>query len=288
MTVDLQSLRNLHLTQRQVFDERDTMLYALSVGVGADPLDERQLRFVYEEHLQALPTMAITLAYPRIQAAYEAAGVNFNRVLHGEQAFSLARTLPVAGAVVSETRVLKIVDKGRDRGLVIYYGTDIADESTGERICSLVSSNYCRDDGGIGVDDSDVPAPIQRYEIPSHAADMECDLPTLAQTALFYRLNRDWNPLHALPEKARQAGFSIPPLHGRCTFAIAGHAVLNSYCDYDARRVTSMSARFAASVYPGETIRTEMWRNTEGVLFRSRVVERNLIVLDNGFARLAG
>src|SRR5436190_20326565 len=43
---------------------RDTMLYALGVGLGADPMDEQQLRFVYEKNLAALPTMAVILAAP--------------------------------------------------------------------------------------------------------------------------------------------------------------------------------------------------------------------------------
>jgi hypothetical protein len=48
----------------QVLTKRDTMLYALGTGLGCDPLDENQLRFVYEKDLLALPTMAIVLATP--------------------------------------------------------------------------------------------------------------------------------------------------------------------------------------------------------------------------------
>ena len=43
---------------------RDTILYALSVGVGSDPPDADQLRLVYEKGLEALPTMAAVLAHP--------------------------------------------------------------------------------------------------------------------------------------------------------------------------------------------------------------------------------
>ena len=45
----------------QTFTQRDTMLYALGVGLGADPMDEQQLQYVYEKNLKALPTMAIIL-----------------------------------------------------------------------------------------------------------------------------------------------------------------------------------------------------------------------------------
>ena len=45
----------------QRLSKRDTILYALGVGLGSDPGDANQLRFVYEQNLQALPTMAIIL-----------------------------------------------------------------------------------------------------------------------------------------------------------------------------------------------------------------------------------
>lgn len=43
---------------RQKLARKDTILYALGLGLGADPMDERQLRFVYEKDLLALPTIA--------------------------------------------------------------------------------------------------------------------------------------------------------------------------------------------------------------------------------------
>ncbi len=109
-------------------------------------------------------------------------------------------------------------------------------------------------------------------------------LPTLPQAALIYRLSGDYNPLHADPAVARQGGFDRPILHGMCTFGVAGHALLRSCCDYDVTRFRRIKARFSAPVYPGETIRTDIWRLTQGVAFQCRVVERDLVVIDNGFA----
>jgi acyl dehydratase len=114
-----------------------------------------------------------------------------------------------------------------------------------------------------------------------------CDLPTVPQAALVYRLSGDPNPLHADPAVARAAGFNAPILHGLCTLGIAGHAVLRTCCDYDPARFGSLQLRFSAPVYPGETIRTEMWRDGEVVSFRSLALERNVTVLNNGRVELA-
>src|SRR5258708_36944725 len=64
MPLDYAKLKNrVFPTLTQRYTARDTILYALGVGVGLeDPLDPDELRFVYEEGLRALPTMAVGLA----------------------------------------------------------------------------------------------------------------------------------------------------------------------------------------------------------------------------------
>jgi acyl dehydratase len=124
------------------------------------------------------------------------------------------------------------------------------------------------------------------HRIPDTAPQHACDLPTLPQAALIYRLSGDYNPLHADPAYAQRAGFSMPILHGRCTFSIAGHAILKTLCGYDPARFVSMEGRFSAPVYPGETIRTEMWRDGNLISFRASVPARGVTVLDNGKAEI--
>ena len=85
---------------------------------------------------------------------------------------------------------------------------------------------------------------------------------------------------------ARAAGFERPILHGLCTFAVAGHALLRTLCDYDPARLTELQARFSAPVYPGETLRTEIWREAGAVAFRTLAMERNLVVLSHGRAQI--
>jgi acyl dehydratase len=87
---------------------------------------------------------------------------------------------------------------------------------------------------------------------------------------------------------ARAAGYPRPILHGLCTYGVAGHAILKTFCDYEPERLQALSVRFSAPVFPGETIRTEMWKRGSTVLFRSRAIERDVVVLNNGVARVDG
>lgn len=78
---------------------------------------------------------------------------------------------------------------------------------------------------------------------------------------------------------AEKAGFERPILHGLCTFGFAAHALLAVMCEYDATLFGAMDARFTAFVYPGETLRTEIWNDGS---FRTRVLERDKIAIGNG------
>ena len=65
MAIDYQRLLDWPVPEvRQTYSVRDSQLYALAVGLGADPVDTRQLPFVYEQNPQALPMQAVVLGYP--------------------------------------------------------------------------------------------------------------------------------------------------------------------------------------------------------------------------------
>lgn len=268
----------------QSYEARDTILYALGVGFGADPLDPGQLRYVYEEGLAALPSMAVVLGYPGLWMRDPGTGIDWVKVLHGEQAFEIHHPLPAKGAVVGRTKVTGIVDKGAGKGALVYTERAIHDKASGRKLASLASTTFCRGDGGFGGPDGPVLPP---HTMPEGKPDEVCDLPTIAQAALIYRLSGDPNPIHVDPRIARAAGFDRPILHGLCTLGVASHAILKLCCGYEAGRLKSLRLRFSAPVYPGETIRTEIWRDGNTVSFRSRVVERDTIVLNNGHAELS-
>jgi acyl dehydratase len=108
---------------------------------------------------------------------------------------------------------------------------------------------------------------------------------TRPEAALVYRLSGDYNPVHADPAVAQRAGFERPILHGLCTFGVTGHALLSALCDDDPTRLAQIGARFSSPVYPGETLRVEIWGSGEDVRFRTRALERDIVVLSHGTAK---
>ena len=285
MAIDHQKLLNHAIPPvEQTLTKRDTILYALGVGLGADPVDQNQLQYVYEEHLKALPTMAIILGYPGPWHAAAETGITRSHVVHGEQGFVIHKPLPVEGAITGKTRVTAVLDKGKDKGALLLTACEVRDRANNDLICTLTSTTFCRADGGFGGPSGPVKAP---HPIPESPAQQVCDLPTLPQAALIYRLSGDYNPLHADPEYAKKAGFKMPILHGRATFSVVGHALLKTVCGYDPAKLKSMEGRFSSPVYPGETIRTEMWIDGKIVTFRATVPARNVTVLNNGRAEIA-
>ncbi len=266
------------------YTRKETLLYALGVGLGADPMDTGQLRFVYEKDLRALPTMAAVLASPGFWAREPDTGIDWVRVLHGEQEMDFHKPLPAEGTVRAQTRITGIVDKGASKGALIYSQREGVDADSGERLFTVRHTTFARGDGGFG----GPAAPVrQSHPVPDTAPQACCDLPTLPQAALIYRLSGDCNPLHADPDVAAQAGFRQPILHGLCTLGVAGHALLKTCCDYDPERLKSIRVRFTAPVYPGETLRTEIWRDGALISFRARALERDVVVLSNGRAEVA-
>lgn len=284
MPIDYEKMMKLDIPQvEQTLTQRDTMLYALGVGLGADPMDENQLQFVYEKNLKALPTMAIILGYPGAWHATLNTGVTRTHVVHGEQGFVIHKPLPVEGTITGKTKLTAVLDKGADKGALLVTENEVREKATGELICTLTSTTFCRKDGGFG-GPSGPQKPLQ--EIPVRAPDQICDLPTLPQAALIYRLSGDYNPLHAEPAFAAKAGFKQPILHGRATFSVVGHALLKTLCQYDPAKFRSMEGRFSSPVYPGETIRTEMWIDGKVITFRATVPTRGVTVLNNGRAEI--
>jgi acyl dehydratase len=267
---------------------RETMRYALAIGAGRDPIDERALRYVYERELVALPMMAVTLGYPGSWMNHPDSGIDYQKVVHGENRLTIHRTLPTAGSVVGRTRITRIVDKGAGRGVVVTAERTIADRASGELYATIEHITVCRAEGGYSAlgQPSDAPAePLPR--VPERAPDAIDDLPTSPDMALVYRLLADPNPLHADPEVARAAGFPRPLLHGLASYGAAGLAIVRRWADDEPARLTTLHARFVAPMYPGETLCVESWRDDDAVRFRARAAERSTLVIDNGFAGLA-
>lgn len=284
MAFDHVALRNMPPREsRQVYTARDTVLYALGLGIGARAIESSALLpFVYEEGLLALPTMGAVLALPGMFLRSPEIGANWRKLLHGEQSLEIHRPIQPAASVRSVLQVLGVYDRGPDKGALVHTERDIYDEDGDVLIATLRQSSVLRGDGGFG---GPPPPTTPRVLEPSGEPDFAVDHRTRPEQALLYRLSGDYNPLHADPQTASIAGFERPILHGLCTFGIAGFAALECLCGFDPSRLRKLSARFSSPTYPGETIRTEFWRDGEGAArFRALAVERRAVVLTLGRA----
>ena len=256
--------------------DRETMLYALGVGMGADPMDENELPFVYERNLKAMPTLASVVAWG---AGPGTMNINFLMVVDGERRITFHKPMPAAANITADSRVVGVYDKGKDKGAVIVNETVLKDAGTGEPIATLVSSIFARGDGGFGGPSEGQPEP---HAVPTRAPDLSVDITTRPDQALLYRLSGDRNPLHSDPEFARMAGFPRPILHGMCTYGISCRAVLQTYGEFDPARFKYHAARFSSPVFPGETVTVDMWKDGEVISFEARVKERGVTVTKNG------
>jgi acyl dehydratase len=271
----------------QTYTERDSIVYALGLGAACgDPAADGNLRHVYEGAaggLMALPTMAVVLATGPFWMQDPATGIDWRRILHGEQTLRLHRPLPAAATVVGEQRIDALIDKGAGKGALMLLSRRLYDAVSGELLATVGSTAFLRGDGGFGGSAEGAPVP---HPLPTdRAPDAMMDLATRPEQAALYRLSGDLNPLHIDPEVAAAAGFARPILHGLCSYGIAARAVLALLCGNDAARLTRFDLRFASPAYPGETIRTEVWRQGPGrAAFRARVVERDQLILNHGLA----
>lgn len=282
MPLNAAALRDWVFEDRhQTYTDRDTMLYALSVGFGADPVDERELPFVYERDLRAVPSMAATLCHLGPWIGDPRTGATRAKVVHGEQRMAFHASLPPAGRLVARSRVAGVEDKGADKGALVHTERVISDAATQQQLVTIVQTSFCRADGGF---DGSFGPSFEPHALPARAPDRTDVVATRPDAALLYRLNVDRNPLHADPEVARRAGFQRPILHGLCTYGIAARVLLAQWLDYDPARLASLDVRFSSAVLPGETLRIESWRDGDMLSFQAFVAERGKKVLDNGRA----
>lgn len=284
--MDIEKIRTMAIEPIiQPYDKRDTILFALGLGYGADPLDEGELPFVYEKDLRCLPSYANILCHPGFWAQDPQFGIDWVKILHAEQDLIMHKPLPATGAIRGEYRVAGLEDKGEGRGALLHQEKLLYDTANGDHLATVRSTLFLRGNGGEGeFGERMVPA----EPVPDRTPDKVVEIATLPRQALIYRLSGDWNPLHADPAIARKAGFDRPILHGLCTNGLANRAILGSYCANDVARFKSMFVRFSKPVMPGETIRFEFFEEAGGTLrFRAIAVERDAVVLDRCSAAIA-
>ncbi len=256
--------------------EKDVILYALGVG-------ETSLSFTYESGIQVLPTFAVIPAFPAMFAMGNAMQVNPMMVLHGEQRIELAGPIPSRAKIVSQPTVVAVYDK--IKGATVVVEVESRDEK-GSLLFKNTFTTFVRGEGGFG---GERGPSGPRNVPPERAPDAVVEMPTLEWQALLYRLSGDMNPLHADPQMAAIGGFPKPILHGLCTFGHVGRAVLHTFCGSEPSRLKDFEVRFSGVVYPGETIVSEMWKESPTrIVVQAKTKERGEVVLSSAAATIEG
>lgn len=257
------------------YTDKDTILYALSVGAAPQGPNEDALPFVYEGRpMRTLASMATVL----MRAPVPESGLDFRGVLHGEQRVTLHRAIPPQGRLMVDAGVSRVIDKGAEKGAVVVFESK-ARLPSGEPVFTTETVILARRNGGLGGPAGSLSEP---HPVPQRAPDLTVPVPTRPDQALLYRLNEDRNPLHVDPELAKRAGFPSPILHGLCTYGMACRALTATVCGQEGSRIRSFDVRFASPVFPGELIELDAWIDGDTVSFRCRVPSRQVVVLDHG------
>jgi acyl dehydratase len=264
---------------RRRWSSKDCLLYAVGVGAGADD-PAQELAFTTENsqdvEQRVLPTAAVVLGAGG-GGAFGALGTfNPAMLVHGEQAISLAREIPVEGELESVTEILGVYDKGS--GALVVTETESTLLEDGKPLFTTRSGVFIRGEGGWGGE----RGPSSDWSAPEREPDHEVTYVTRIDQALTYRLSGDRNPLHSDPKFAALAGFPKPILHGLCTYGFTGRALLHALCDGDPARFRSMSGRFSSPVFPGESLTVRMWRDDGGDTLFQTVGPDGRVVLDAG------
>lgn len=284
MPIDYPAILNLKETGKKYsYTDRETILYALGVGLGGDPMNTDELPFVYEQELRAIPTQATVVAWGA-GVPTDKLGVDYKLVLHGEEKTILHRPMPTQATLIADSGVVEVYDKGNGKGAIILRETILRDAKDGEKIATLQRTIFARGDGGTGGSTASTPKP---HPTPEREPDAIVEYQTAGNQAAIYRLSGDRNPLHIDPERGKAAGFPGPILHGLCTYGFTCRAVLETFCDFDPNRIASHQARFSSPVFPGDKLRIRLWKEDDKtVSFEADVPDRDVTVIKNGLTKL--
>jgi acyl dehydratase len=257
---------------------KDALLYAVGIGAGTD-----ELVFTTENtngvDQQVFPTFAVVIGWGSGSAMRNIGTFNPALLVHGQQAITAHKPLPVNGSASLQGKVVGMYDKGK--AAVVVTETTATDLADGQPLFTNVSSAFIRGEGGWGGDRG--PSGPQNVP-PDRAPDHQVTYQTSPDQALMYRLSGDRNPLHSDPSFAAMGGFDRPILHGLCTYGFTGRALLHTLCDSDVNRFRHVEGRFASPVVPGDTLTVSMWRIGDGsAVFTTSVGER--AVIDQGLVR---
>ena len=265
------------------WNSKDALLYAVGIGAGQNdlPFTTENTKDVQQV---VFPTFAVVAGSgttsPGKSAMAEIGTFNWALLVHGSQAITLHRPIPVEAEATVQDKVVAMYDKGKAAVVVSEAETKL---KTGELLWTTRSSVFIRGEGGW---DGDRGPSGPQNEPPAKAPDHEVTLQTSPDQAFVYRLSGDRNPLHTDPSFAAIGGFDRPILHGLCSYGFTGRALLGALCNNDVTKFKHIEGRFSSPVMPGDALTVRMWNTGAGeTVFTTSVGDR--VVIDQGLVRHA-
>ena len=254
------------------YDWKDVVLYAIGVGAGFDELD-----YTYEKNLKVIPSFSIAAIFDFLGQVGAASNVNLAGILHGEQELIFHNPIPTSGTLTTEGKVTHYYDKGAKGALVV--GESETVHSNGKKLFTNIITIFARLDGNFGGPD----APPNIVVFPERAPDFSVDAAPSPNQPLIYRLSGDIFQLHVDAEFAKMVGFEKPIMHGLCTHGFACRALMASLTPGRPELVRRLACRFSKPLYPGDPIRTLIWKVAEGkAVWRTINTRTGETVIDNG------
>jgi len=251
---------------------KDVVLYAIGVGAGVEELD-----YTYEKNLKVIPSFSIAAIFDFLGQIASASNMNLAGILHGEQELIFHRPIPTTGTLTTEGKITHYYDKG-PKGALVVAESDTVDAS-GAKLFTSIITVFARLDGGFGGKN----APSNIVEFPEREPDFSVDAAPSPNQPLLYRLSGDVFQLHVDPEFAKMAGFEKPIMHGLCTLGFSCRALLASLTPGKPELVRRLACRFSKTLYPGDPIRTLIWKVAEGkAVWRTINTRTGETVIDNG------
>ncbi len=265
------------------WNSKDALLYAVGIGAGQDELAFTTENTSGVDQL-AFPTLPVVIGWGKGSAMRNVGTFNPALLVHGQQAVTLHRPVPIDGTVAITSELVAMHDKGSAAVVV----TETQAVMDGEALYTNTSSAFIRGEGGWGGERGPSgPKNVPPERDPDHSV----TYPTLRDQAFVYRLSGDRNPLHTDPAFAAIGGFDRPILHGLCSYGFTGRALLHEICGSDPTRFHHIEARFAAPVLPGDVLTIKMWAGDAGdTLFTTSAVDPDdpsteRVVIDQGLLR---
>ena len=282
MTINSEILKN-HIFAKTTYSYSDLQpkLYAFSLGLGKDPLDSIDLKYLIEKNTKVLPSFAVIPPFENLMGLIDLPGMNkvgLHQILHGEQTLEIINPIPVQGKIICDTRIKNVLDKGK--AAVIEFECVLFSQN-GEHLANATYSIFVLGEGGFG---GERGAKSNFPDLKSKLPENSILFKTTPEQALIYRLNGDRNPLHSDPEFAKMMKFEKPILHGLCTYGICAFQIQKQIFK-ERKSLKKIGARFSHHVFPGETLEIKTWKKDENsVYFEAWVSERSQKVISHGVA----